>query len=281
MVLCHGGQAAVLKAIKKDDGKLVVIKVMDKQHSQQVKTENEAYRKLAIKGGVSFSYFLAEHIDVPLHSIEDFLMMKYYPLSMSDWIKVKGVPLLVKRLQLNMIFRAVAYCHNKNIAHCDIKPANIMIDEHLVPKLIDFGMAHIKNSALAYKPGGTKSYQAPELLVLTRMLSNEELLRGDCWSLGVLAHVVLYMQHPFGTDIIDQVSGALKPILFGSAHGNDIAEFTNLGPETDGARDLITKLLKVKPEERLTAAQALRHPFLEIKYPYLDLPNVVKLAVEL
>jgi serine/threonine protein kinase len=84
-----------------------------------------------------------------------------------------------------MIARAVAYCHQYNIAHCDIKPANIMLRFDLAPVLIDFGMANILGHTNGGCTGGTRSYQPPEIDKAWSGLDNHSLKRADCWSLGV------------------------------------------------------------------------------------------------
>ena len=53
------------------------------------------------------------------------------------------VPLEVLRYQFLMIAHAIGSCHLLGIAHNDIKPDNILLDEYLVPRLIDFGLAYI------------------------------------------------------------------------------------------------------------------------------------------
>jgi eukaryotic-like serine/threonine-protein kinase len=111
--------------------------------------------------------------------------MHYHPLSMIDWFMQEQLPLSILKLQMQMIARAVAYCHQCNIAHCDIKPANIMLRYDLSPVLIDFGMSNILGHTKVGCTGGTRSYQSPEIANKWSKMDNLELKRADCWSLGV------------------------------------------------------------------------------------------------
>jgi serine/threonine protein kinase len=72
-----------------------------------------------------------------------YMTMEHYDLSFNAWIMKEHVPLEVLRYQFYMIAHAIGSCHLLGIAHNDIKPENIALDEYLVPHLIDFGLAYI------------------------------------------------------------------------------------------------------------------------------------------
>lgn len=108
--------------------------------------------------------------------------------NLSDFIKEKG-PMNQKML-LKMYFQllsALEYLHKRNIAHMDIKPANILINKFGNPKLADFGLSHMvkQNKCCSYV--GTKIFVAPEVSDTIPY----DPMRADIYSLGVTFYTLL------------------------------------------------------------------------------------------
>lgn len=110
------------------------------------------------------------------------------------------------------ILLALCYMHSKNITHRDLKPENLMVTitdsnkpEDLFVKLTDFGFATFFDpTAKMDVILGTPIYMAPELC------NNKEYdCRVDVWSLGIIAHVLLSGEAPYGgkdnAEIRDQI----------------------------------------------------------------------------
>ena len=154
------------------------------------------------------------------------------------------------------ILQAVRYCHKMRVIHRDIKPENIMImgresNGLLHVKLIDFGTAKIfsvgnKQKALV----GSSYYIAPEVL---RGKYDEEC---DLWSIGVIMYIMLTGCPPFNGRDDDSI---LKSISKGK-YDTNLDTYQALTPN---AKDLITKLLKYNPSDRITAKDALTHPWFQ------------------
>ena len=92
------------------------------------------------------------------------------------------------------IVEAIQYCHAQNIVHRDIKLENIILDDKLNVKIIDFGFSIIipKNKKLNVFCG-TPSYMAPEIL-------SKEFYSGflaDVWALGIVLFIMLCGNFPF------------------------------------------------------------------------------------
>ena len=156
------------------------------------------------------------------------------------------------------ILQAVRYCHKMRILHRDIKPENIMImgrekNGLLHVKLIDFGTAKIfiegnKQKALV----GSSYYIAPEVI---KGKYDEEC---DLWSVGVIMYILLTGTPPFNGEDDDSI---LRAVTKGK-YDTSLDSYQSL---STNAKDLITKLLKFNPSERITAKDALTHPWFQTK----------------
>ena len=173
------------------------------------------------------------------------------------------------------IFSAINYCHQMNIIHRDLKPENILIEKKELNnysiKIIDFGTAKIyeKNKS-EKKVIGSSYYIAPEVLTENY---NEKC---DLWSCGVILYILLSGKAPFSgkTDSI-----ILEKIKIGK-YNMDIKQFENISLEV---KDLIQKLLEKNPKKRLTASNAIKHPWfkkLNIKSEVIE-NDIVKIQESL
>ena len=176
------------------------------------------------------------------------------------------------------IFSAVNYCHKMHIVHRDLKPENILIvskDREGLPtiKICDFGTSKMfEKGAVQRKLVGSSYYIAPEVL---KKHYNEKC---DVWSCGVIMYILLSARPPFGgeddNEIMERVSTGkydLESPPFNKLSKNSI--------------DLIKRLLTMDPEQRISAEQALNHPwFKEFKsqeiYNRINDADTIKTLVE-
>jgi non-specific serine/threonine protein kinase len=106
-----------------------------------------------------------------------------------------GVPVTQALGWIELVARGLKAAHEKNIIHRDIKPHNIMLTSDGQLKIMDFGLAKLRNSASITKTGtslGTLAYMAPEQ---AQGLPADH--RSDIWSLGVVAYEMLTGELPF------------------------------------------------------------------------------------
>lgn len=185
---------------------------------------------------------------------------------------------------IRAILEAVAYLHHKDICHRDIKPENLLLrsmDQSKLDDIVlaDFGVArHLSEPMERSKTlVGSPGYSAPEVLC-------EDNYRGqpaDIWSIGVIAHAMLCGSTPFQQNqsqenlLRQQLEGKIafdKPIwqeISSEAKGGSLKSRLLL-PQHLAEKslimafypDFIKACCKVKPEERLTADEALNHPWL-------------------
>ena len=159
-------------------------------------------------------------------------------------------------------FSAVKYLHENGIVHRDIKPENFLFADNFPDaelKLIDFGLARkYEPTQTLQTRAGTPLYIAPEVLH-----KNYD-YRCDYWSLGVMMYVILSGCPPFpGESNEDLFINILK-----GRYDFDGPQWEKVSPK---AKDLISKLMVVDPEKRISAREALKHPWIkEMKKSKVD-----------
>jgi serine/threonine protein kinase len=159
------------------------------------------------------------------------------------------------------LFDAIAYCHREKVAHRDLKPENLLLvstDDDANVKICDFGFAkHCPDDGFRTFLG-TPSYVAPEIITSSEGAGPYD-CQCDVWSLGVICYILLSGYSPFG-------DGGDERAMFRLIKSG-IFEFHDeyWDPVSDNAKDFVSRLLTVNPEERLTAEQALQHPWLKAK----------------
>ncbi|CEI94839.1 hypothetical protein G6F70_003165 [Rhizopus microsporus] len=188
------------------------------------------------------------------------------------------------------LFSGLKYIHSANVLHRDLKPANILVNENCDLRICDFGMARgiAKPSAKVELQNMThyvvtRWYRAPEIM-LSRNSYDKAI---DLWSVGCIFAELLGRKVLFkGTDYVDQLHkivgtlGLPKDTTFWDSsssvteyirslrdvNGNPPPEepidfsllFPNCPPE---GIDLLKRLLMLNPSKRITASEALEHPF--------------------
>lgn len=151
------------------------------------------------------------------------------------------------------ILGVVAYCHLQGVVHRDLKPENFLFtskEEHSPLKAIDFGLSdYVKPDERLNDIVGSAYYVAPE--VLHRSYGTE----ADMWSIGVIAYILLCGSRPFWART---ESGIFRAVLKADP-SFDEAPWPSLSAD---AVDFVKRLLNKDYRKRLTAAQALSHPWL-------------------
>lgn len=215
-------------------------------------------------------YLIFEYMDTDLHAV----------------IK-KGTLLkdIHKRYVMYQLFKAIKYLHSGNVIHRDQKPSNVLLDTDCVVKLCDFGLARSLNQIQedSGNPAlteyvATRWYRAPEIL-----LGSARYTKGvDMWSLGCILGEMLLGKALFpGTSTINQIEKIMSAIphpspedilAIKSEYGSSVIQRMLLKPQVPledllqpsvppDALDLLRGLLVFNPDKRLTAEQALQHPY--------------------
>ncbi|KAE9614320.1 putative protein kinase CAMK-CDPK family [Lupinus albus] len=155
---------------------------------------------------------------------------------------------------MSQVLNVVAFCHLQGIVHRDLKPENFLFtskDENSELKVIDFGLSDfVKPDERLNDIVGSAYYVAPE--VLRRTYTTE----ADVWSVGVIAYILLCGNRPFWAQT---ESGIFKAVLKADP-SFDEPPWPSL---SDEAKDFVKRLLNKDPKKRMTATQALGHPWIK------------------
>lgn len=149
------------------------------------------------------------------------------------------------------IVSGLQYCHQFNICHRDLKPENLLLDKHRKIKIADFGMATLETQGnLLETSCGSPHYASPEIVAGKNYHGGPS----DIWSAGIILFALLTGRLPFDDPNIRELLLKVQSGKFKMP--------ANLSTE---AKDLIWKMLKVDPRQRISIDEILNHPLI-VKY---------------
>lgn len=153
---------------------------------------------------------------------------------------------------LRQLMRGLSYIHDRNVVHRDIKPANIMLTSRSELKVSDFGVAEFLDKYVVTdsvsRTSGTPAFQAPEIASGAADYSGRKV---DVWAAGVTLYYCLTGVIPFEASTL---MGMFTKISAGAY---------TVPPALDaGAADLLSGMLTVDFEDRLSVEAVLAHPWL-------------------
>ena len=146
------------------------------------------------------------------------------------------------------VISATYFLHNMNppIIHRDIKPENVLLNEGMIAKLTDFGWSnYIQEDKERKTVCGTPIYLAPEII---KEKGHDK--RVDIWCIGVLLFELTTGHVPFQGNNIETLKSNILHLK--------IAWPKEINPD---AKDLISKILKIDPNQRISLEEMLEHPF--------------------
>lgn len=238
----------------KKTGFICAMKAMEKSEIIQYNVQKQFRREVEIQSSLShpnltklYGYF---HDDKRVYLLMEYLINgELYKL-----LRSRG-PLndIIASHYVYQMADALDFMHQKNIIHRDLKPENILIGFNNVVKLTDFGWSIISPLGVKRKTlCGTIDYLSPELIT-----SREYDDKVDVWALGVLMFELVANAPPFEEDS--------KELTYKRIVKGDLRF-----PETvsSDARDLITRLLKLKAKDRISLRDVKRHPWILKNKPF-------------
>ncbi|XP_070993481.1 calcium/calmodulin-dependent protein kinase type II subunit beta-like isoform X4 [Oncorhynchus clarkii lewisi] len=155
---------------------------------------------------------------------------------------------------IQQIVEAVLHCHQMGVVHRDLKPENLLLAskcKNAAVKLADFGLAiEVQGDQQAWFGfAGTPGYLSPE--VLRKEAYGKPV---DIWACGVILYILLVGYPPFW----DEDQHKLYQQIKAGAYDFPSPEWDTVTPE---AKNLINQMLTINPAKRITAQEALKHPW--------------------
>jgi len=264
--LGKGGFGHVWKVRHKVTQKIYAIKVINKDYIKKENMNEQINREVEIMYRTDHPYIikLYNHYE----DEDNFYLIMHCAAKGQLYSLLKKQRRLDERTVaqfMREIVSAVQYLHTlkPQILHRDIKPENILLDTDGRARLADFGWSNFSEDDKKRETYcGTPEYLAPEMVM--KQGHNEKI---DIWSLGVLMFELLTGRPPF------VYKGDTSKLY------SDIKNLKLMWTDDFPilAKNLVSKILKIKPEERLTLQEILEHPwFAEIEplrkmqslYPY-------------
>uniref|UniRef100_A0A646QE86 calcium/calmodulin-dependent protein kinase n=1 Tax=Hemiscolopendra marginata TaxID=943146 RepID=A0A646QE86_9MYRI len=156
---------------------------------------------------------------------------------------------------IQQILESVNHCHQNGVVHRDLKPENLLLASKAkgaAVKLADFGLAiEVQGDQPAWFGfAGTPGYLSPE--VLKKEPYGKPV---DIWACGVILYILLVGYPPFWDEDQHRLYAQIKA----GAYDYPSPEWDTVTPE---AKNLINSMLTVNPAKRITAAEALKHPWI-------------------
>ena len=155
------------------------------------------------------------------------------------------------------LISSLYYLHNMNppIIHRDIKPENLLVGNNGQLKLTDFGGSnYLESGNVRYTTCGTQIYHSPEML-----LKKGYDTRVDIWAIGILIFELMVGRPPFKSDAQHSMEDNIVHLRINWPNTMNLL-----------AKNLISKLLKLEPDQRLTLKEILEHQFI---LNYVDNPT--------
>mmetsp|Transcript_25162 Transcript_25162/g.37183 ORF Transcript_25162/g.37183 Transcript_25162/m.37183 type:complete len:449 (-) Transcript_25162:194-1540(-) len=278
-VLGVGSTSTVYRCQNRLTSEIHACKVIDKRHlaEQYTDDENGTIEQFLVE--VEVLRELRNHpniiklYDVYMNDEKVFMVMELMEGGeLFDYVVQKGTLTEEEASEIiRQVTSVVQYMHSKNIIHRDLKPENLLLKNkagtaqngggakshkgEIEVKLIDFGLSKCLSpaSTTTFSFLGTRGYLAPEML---QRLEYDKSI--DTWALGVIAFVLLCGCLPFDDDSQTMTMAEM----------DRTKRFRLRFPRwasnvSSSAKDFLSKLLHTEPSRRLTAEQAMRHPWVQ------------------
>lgn len=261
----------IYKCKRASTGKKYACKIIDLSIKNDTKLLQNFKNELRIHAQMTHPGVI-KLIDVMMDDDYIYLILDFFePKTLEQIVHEKeGIDEIEASQYFRQIMEAIAYMHERGVAHRDITLKNILVDDKGNIKLSDFGLCkHIQETSFLTTTCGTFVYVPPEILREEQYNG----LKADIWSAGITLYAMTSNHLPW---IVDDSTPADKvweetqtQICSGDIQYDD--------KQSELLRDLLSQMLSIDPEYRPDAEEILNHPWLAIagdaEEPYVPEPN--------
>jgi mitogen-activated protein kinase 15 len=212
-----------------------------------------------------------------------YLIFEFMETDLHAVIRANILEDIHKQYTMYQLFKCLKFMHSAELLHRDVKPSNLLLNSECQVKLADFGLARSvaqleeETSPILTDYVATRWYRAPEILlgstkytfgvdmwssgcILGELLGGKPMFQGTS-TMNQLDKIMEITGRPSQEDV-DAVQSPFAATMLESlpgVHPRSLRElFPNATPE---AEDLLIRLLQFNPQKRITAEEALRHPY--------------------
>jgi|GEM_PF-2784049 len=252
--LDKGGFARVFKAVRKNDGKLVAVKIpisLDEATGKSFIREIKSWEEL-------------DHPNIVKLYNMNIMPLPYFEM---EYVENKSLEELEKPLEVEKaasivfdISEGLKYAHSMGRIHRDIKPGNVLITNNLVPKITDWGLGKIlTDSKTSSQFAFTPSYAAPEQISPRKFGIPD--IRTDIYQLGTIFYELVTDRPPFEGEDFSEVGFSIindKPV-----------NPSIINPGCKEIDAIILKCLNKQPDERYQTISEFQHDlagYLKVEY---------------
>ncbi|KAK4446899.1 serine/threonine-protein kinase [Podospora aff. communis PSN243] len=279
--LGEGTYATVYKGMNRATGQFVALKEINLDPEEG--TPSTAIREISLMKELKHENVLSL-MDV-IHAEDKLILVsEFMDMDLKKWMETRGGPngqldIRTAKHFACQLLRGIAYCHQNRVLHRDLKPQNLLLTEFGDLKLADFGLARAFGIPVNTFSSEvvTLWYRAPDVLLGSRTYSTSI----DIWSIGCIIAEMFSGRPLFpGTTNEDQLQRIFR--LLGTPsertwpgisrlpewkpqhhlHPWPTRDLAQVVPQLDALGvDLLTQMLQLRPELRISAADALKHPW--------------------
>ncbi|PGH11684.1 CMGC/CDK protein kinase [Helicocarpus griseus UAMH5409] len=281
--LGEGTYATVYKGRNRQTGEMVALKEIHIDSEEG--TPSTAIREISLMKELSHENILSLY-DIIHSENKLMLVFEYMDKDLKKYMDTRGNQLDYTTIKdfMHQLLLGVAFCHQNRILHRDLKPQNLLINTKGQLKLADFGLARafgIPVNTFSHEVV-TLWYRAPDVLLGSRTYNTSI----DIWSAGCIM-AEMSMGHPLfpGSTNEDQLQKIFRLMGTPSEHSwPGISQLPGYKPDlpvyatqelsllfprmNNLGLDLLNRMLQLRPEMRISATDALHHPW------FSDLPQL-------
>eukprot|EP00742_Colponemidia_sp_Colp-10_P005952 GILJ01006367.1.p1 GENE.GILJ01006367.1~~GILJ01006367.1.p1 ORF type:complete len:494 (-),score=42.22 GILJ01006367.1:19-1341(-) len=272
-ILGQGSFGLVKSARNRVTGEQVAIKILRTEEPEirtSLRHEFEILKQLDHPGIVKVYELLEDEERGRMYLVMEFVQ----GVQLFEALQAEGAfsEAVASRL-FRRVLSAIEYLHRMGVCHRDLKPHNVLVSKDLSSvKITDFNVSkHFGQNQFMMTMTGTLHFVAPEMIlvgVYTQAV--------DIWSAGIVLYVMLSGYLPFDDEddseqvVIDKIKSGV--LTFPSEPWLRISE---------SAQDLVRRCLVFDPEQRITATEALQHPWITAgQLPAEPIPTAVQANIQ-